>query len=657
MAVSLAKRPRYRKVDPLHEALKYIEDGGLKKLKSLLKNDSKINSFFKDRLTTSRVDEGHSPLVTAVLNNRFEVFKYIVKNFRVNVEQETSAVIEGGYPVEGATPLWTASTLGYMDFVKLLVAKGANIEHTTDSKSSPLRGAAFDGHCEVCEFLIDNKADIDKPNQVGQSPLTIAAAMQKKECVELLIKKGADVNHKGHNGDTPLHVSVESGAVEIAKILVKAGAKNRPNDVGFTPAILACCYGHDDVMDYLNNTFHLKSIELYNCYCLLAAKAILGSHDDQAETWMNEAIKLRSFSPDQFDIPAACEVYDGIQEPSTTSDVQNILQDEIKMFFVSSIYCERILGHVHPTTAFYIRISGDMALAEERYEKCVELWQRSLDFDNAARMAYELQITEDLLFAIRGISIMADSGFTAPVEPHFRWGLKEFKMAHESKISDIGVLSCLFRMIGVWIKVADSIKEKEKREKEHKVISVAVQDMMSAMEGNKCPVLIACLQALPEHGSGATKDIFKSKIPLHKAIVLLLDHGCTVHCEDKDGNFPLHLAVKLQEDTAIDCIRTLLEYGAHLDAVNFDNKTAIDVCDSEDMVQGKALSELQPLLFQHTTLQCLASRVLIKHKMEYTKVLPKRLIEFVSWHESDQNSTAVRSEKEKPNTKNKQNKS
>ena len=73
------------------------------------------------------------------------------------------------------------------------------------------------------------------------------------------------------------------------------------------------------------------------------------------------------------------------------------------MFFLSSIYCERILGRVHPTTAFYIRISGDMVLAEDRYKKCIDLWHRSLDFDDAARMAYELQITEDLLFAVRGV--------------------------------------------------------------------------------------------------------------------------------------------------------------------------------------------------------------------------------------------------------------
>ena len=636
ISFSSSKRVRRRKVDILCDILKDIETGNINKFKDDLRNDATLAKALKERLKETRVSKNSSPLVVAVLHKQLPLFKYLLDNFDSNIEQETSAVIEGGYPVEGATALWTASTLGYLDFVKELVSRGANIEHTTDSKSSPLRGAAFDGHCDVCEFLIDKGADIDKPNQVGQSPLTIAAAMQKTKCVELLIKKGADVNHKGHNGDTPLHVSVESGAVEIAKILVKAGAKNDANDVGFTPAILACCYGHDDVMRYLHTTFRLKPKELYDCYCLLAAKDILGGEDTKTEKWLKLAIQVRRTNPDLFvDLKPADPIYDGLQEPTTDDDIQYILQDETRMFFVSSIFCERVLGCIHPTTAFYIRISGDMALAEERFDKCVELWQRSLDFDHAARMAYELQITEDLLFAIRGFSFMADHDYVPPVAPHFQWGLKEFNLAHESKISEIGVISCLFRMIAAWIKVVDCIKEPEKKAKQTEMITKGAQDLIKVMGNNSCPLLVACLQNIPQHSNGAGKDIVNAHLPLHKAIALFLDLGCSVHCEDEAGNFPLHLAVKLQEDTAPLCIKTLLEYGAHIDAVNFDGKTALDLALQDETPQKSVRSELQKSISQFLSLQCLASRAVVKHCNGYASVLPQRLIEYVSWHEGD----------------------
>ena len=629
---------RSRKVDPLHNVLSLISEGKKTELRDELDKCPHTLLLFQQRLKERSVPKDHSPLVTAVLSDQLKVFEYILDKHSPNIEQETSAVIEGGYPVEGATPLWTASTLGRLEFVKVLVSHGADIEHTTLSQSTPLRGAAFDGHCEVCRFLIEHGADIDKPNQVGQSPLTIAAAMQKTDCVNLLIEKGANIMHRGHNGDTPLHVSVESGDLEMATILVNAGAKNIPNDVGFTPSILASCYGHQDVVMFLNSKFKLDPMEMYNCYCLLAAKEVLGANEPQAKKWMSEAV--RTCSTNALVIPPANSVYDDLQEPASETEVQYIAQDETRLFFVSSIYCERILGRIHPTTAFYIRISGDMALAESRYQKCVDLWQRSLDFDNAARMAYELQITEDLLFAIRGFSIMASDKFIPPVQPHFKWGLKELRLAHESKISEISVVSCLFRMLSAWVKVSECMDKAEDQKREKDLISAAVVELIRAMEGKDCPLMIACLQNFPDHGSGAGKDVYSQKLPLGKVVALLIENGCPIHCEDENGQFPLHLAVMLKDESAPECIRVLLEYGAHTDAVNFENKTALELARTMDPkpVPG-VVAELATASTNHLSLQCLASRALIQNNIDYCRVLPSRLIKFVSWHEHDLKSS------------------
>ncbi len=631
----MASKVRSRKVDPLAGILSLISKGKLTELCEQLKESRDILFLLEQRLQESSVPKGHSPLVAAVLGDHIKVFQYLLDKHSPNIEQETSAVIEGGYPVEGATPLWTASTLGRLNFVEVLINHGADIEHTTLSQSTPLRGAAFDGHCKVCEYLIEHGADIDKPNQVGQSPLTIAAAMQKKDCVKLLIKKGANIRHRGHNGDTPLHVSVESGDVEMAKLLVDAGAENVANDVGFTPSILASCYGHQEVVMFLHSKFKLEPLELYNCYCLLAAKEVLSGNDPMAQKWMTKAVKVRS-SSNLTGIPPSDGVYDDLHEPVTEAEVQYIAQNETRLFFVSSIYCERILGRIHPTTAFYIRISGDMALAESRYQKCVDLWQRSLDFDNAARMAYELQITEDLLFAIRGFSIMASDKFTPPVEPHFTWGLKELRLAHESKISEISVVSCLFRMLGAWVKVCESMESRDSRRKEMDVLREAVIELVKVMDSKECPLLIACLQNFPDHGSGAGKDVYSQKLPLGKVVSLLIEHGCPMHCEDENGQFPLHLAVLLKDESAPECIRALLEYGAHTDAVNFENKTALELAKSLDPppVPG-VVAKLLTATTNHLSLQCLASRALIQNGIEYSQVLPVRLIKFVSWHEHD----------------------
>ena len=639
---SPGKKIRSRNKDPLHEIIEHIRNNQVDQLQKL-KEDGHLLGLFRERTMESRVTADRSPLVVAVLKNSFEAFQHILENYDVNLEQETSAVIEGGYPVEGATPLWTASTLGHLRFVQMLVDRGAQIEHTTDSRSTPLRGAAFDGHCDVCEYLIERGADIDKPNQVGQSPLTIAAAMKKTDCVELLIRKGANVNHRGHNGDTPLHVCVESGAVKIAEILVKAGAQNNPNEVGFTPSILACCYGHDDVMKFLDKQFKLKPKERYDCYCLLAAKEVLGNNEARAQDWMLKAVEIRTEFPVHFtDLPKADKIYDNLQEPVSGEDVFSIVQDETNMFFVSSIFCERILGRIHPTTAFYIRISGDMALAEERWEKCIELWHRSLDFDHAARMAYELQITEDLMFSTRGFCIMTANNYHPPIEPHFRWGLKEFKLAHESKISEVEVVCCLSRMLAAWIQIANRTNDAVEQSNEHKKIHTAINDLLKVTEKLKTPLIIACLQNLPDNNSGASRDITTSNLPFHSVLAKLFDLGCPLQCEDSAGNFPLHLAVRLKEDSALECVKTLVEYGCHVDAVNYNGETALDLamaeCGSQEL-QAEIVAELRKAMHQNTSLQCLASKTILDCSLDFATVLPRTLVQYVSWHESDPHSS------------------
>ena len=639
----MKKKVRCRNLDPLRFALKYIKEGKLQDHIKTLQTNPELVGIFRDRLLASRVPKGQSPLVEAAQFNRKDILVHILDNYPVNLEQETSTDIEGGHPVEGATPLWTASTLGHLDIVKELITRGADIEHTTDSHSSPLRGAAFDGHLPVVEYLIDQGADIDKPNQVGQSPLTIAAAMRKMKTVEFLLKKGANIHHRGHNGDTPLHVAVESGSSEITKVLVEAGAKNIPNDVGYTPAIMACCYGHQGIMKYLNDTFTLAIQERYDCYCLLVAKEVLNSSFVGALEWLLKAVEMRQQHPElSSSLSKPAPIYDGIQEPDNDDDAHQILNDNVLSFFLCSIYCERILGAIHPTTPFYIRISGDMALEECKYEKCMQLWLRSLEFDQAARMAYELQIIEDLLFSVRGFYTMIEAGYIPEIHQHFEWGIKEFMLAKESKICEVDVVYCLCRLLAIWFRAIDIIKEKKHLVQEKERLQTAVTQLCDLVKERETPLLIACLRNVTSGQKqaqvSAATSIAKSKLPLHKVLAAFLDHGCPVNCEDSMGNFPLHLAVQLNEDSSLNCVQTLIDYGAHLDAVNHANETALDLALKKpgfNKHKTLVVELLKKSHRQHLSLQCLSAITVVHEGLPYVGVLPSFLISFVAEHETD----------------------
>ena len=652
---SNGKKTRCRSVDPLNGFLSRIsahthDDD----LKDLLEAEPALTRMFQERLLTVRVPKDQSPLVATILASNFRAFKYILDNFSVNLEQETNVVLvvkSGTFPLEGAAPLWVASALGRIEFVKLLLSRGVKVDHATDSGSTPLRGAAFEGNCEVCELLLEHGADINKPTLGGRSPLAIAASKENKECVEFLIQKGADVNFSGSNGDTPLHFGSEGDNMEVIQLLVGAGAQNIPNNFGQTPAMLASCCGHHKTLDYFNSVFSLQPMELYDCYCLLAAYNFFYSYG--GERWLENAVAVRQKYPDDFkNLPRAGSLYDGMQEPAMEVDIPPVVHDEVSTYLLGIVYYERILGDVHPLTATSMRVCADFVLDQNQCSMCIDLWLRSLEFDKIREkgiVGYGQNLSRELLGFVAGLSEMARKDFIAPVEPLFQWGLKQLTLStNDSALSKRYktevpiVVCCLSRLLAVWIKIADCIKTSELREKEHTLILNWAKTFVSVMEEISHPLLIAVLQNPSRDPPTVARS--NTKLPLYQVLELLFDCGCKILCEDEEGNSPLHLAVLLEGVSRINCIRTLVEYGAHPDAVNFDGYTPLDLarkqlCKQDDALtvspEQEMVSELEKLSFNYSSLQCLAAKALIKHGIPYDSVLPVRLVEFISWHSRD----------------------
>lgn len=69
-----------------------------------------------------------------------------------------SLVVFDGETIEGARPLWCAAAAGHLALVKLLVRRGAKLNATSKTNSTPLRAACFDGHYEIVKFLVQHGA-------------------------------------------------------------------------------------------------------------------------------------------------------------------------------------------------------------------------------------------------------------------------------------------------------------------------------------------------------------------------------------------------------------------------------------------------------------------------------------------------------------------
>lgn len=106
------------------------------------------------------------------------------------------------------TPLAFAASRGDLPLVKLLLARGANVNATTKSRDGfPGRDlilctAAEKGRTEMVDLLLKAGANVDAHGGMSVTPLMLAARGEHLETAELLIKNGADRSARDERGFT-----------------------------------------------------------------------------------------------------------------------------------------------------------------------------------------------------------------------------------------------------------------------------------------------------------------------------------------------------------------------------------------------------------------------------------------------------------------------
>lgn len=113
------------------------------------------------------------------------------------------------------------------------------------------------------------------------------------------------------------------------------------------------------------------------------------------------------------------------------------------------------------------------------------------------------------------------------------------------------------------------------------------------------------------------------KFPSFQVTSILLECGADVNCRDVDDNSPLHVAASNNHP---DIMNLLISCGTHFDSTNSLKQTACDLLDQKELAKNL----IQPI--NHTTLQCLAARAIVKHGLAYRGNIPERLEAFVLLH-------------------------
>ncbi|MHC4604697.1 MAG: ankyrin repeat domain-containing protein, partial [Planctomycetota bacterium] len=121
--------------------------------------------------------------------------------------------------------LQQAARDGDIEHVRLLIARGADVNAKDNSGWTPLHQAAGGGHKDIVELLIEKGADVNaKDNKLGMTPLHWAAGTGRSEVAELLIARGAEVNAQDKDGQTAAWWAKNKGHTQVAELLSKPDA-------------------------------------------------------------------------------------------------------------------------------------------------------------------------------------------------------------------------------------------------------------------------------------------------------------------------------------------------------------------------------------------------------------------------------------------------
>jgi len=168
-----------------------------------------------DKLLSTADSRGFTPLILAANSGKDENIKYLVKEWKVDVNFQTDV-----------TALLMAVQNRHISTTKLLISLGADVNAQHESmKCTALHLAASNEFLDIVEILLKNNAKIDCEDPRGYTPLGMAGTEGYTKCVEMLLKAGADPNHRAHSDNTTaiFHCSAKN-RVGVVHLLLQAGA-------------------------------------------------------------------------------------------------------------------------------------------------------------------------------------------------------------------------------------------------------------------------------------------------------------------------------------------------------------------------------------------------------------------------------------------------
>lgn len=583
-----------------------------------------------------------TPLIVAARHGHEKVVLMLLSKFKPDIEQEGTVKFDG-YVIEGASALWCAAGAGHLDVIKTLVKAGANVNHPTNTNSTPLRAACFDGRLDIVMYLTEHGADIHIANKYNNTCLMIAAYKGHLDVVSFLLEKGANPDEKAHCGATALHFAAECGHVAIVKELLEYGAQITKNENGMSPLIAAAERTRADVVEYLVTRPEVSRGEVIEALELLGASFANDKDNyclDLAYQYLHRTMEMRYNEPENLilkELARPVPAYENWVECQTLEELEAIQRNHNALHMESLSIRERILGTHNPEVPHPVIFRGAVFADNARFDRCIELWLHALHL----RQQNKVSVVKDLLRFAQVFSQMIHVGVDltfSHVEDVLAACVLELERNKE-KIGNPGPkddveqimeekesnITTVLYILVIMTKLLKFCTKKEEF-RVHQLVFRLNKLKLKMRDGQS--LLHLCVNAETPVDDFHTNDV--CKFPCATTSKLLIECGADVNAMDQNRNTPLHIIVNYQKPisdflTLHSIIMELTEAGAHMDIVNMQGETPFQAATT-------GVAEIILRTQTKLSLKCMAAKAVKTYNLTYQGQVPQSLESFIELH-------------------------
>ncbi|XP_018014081.1 ankyrin repeat family A protein 2 [Hyalella azteca] len=119
----------------------------------------------------------------------------------------------------GLTALCWAASYGQVPTVRLLLSRGAEIEHEGEDGQTALQLCCAAGHHEVAKVLLAAGADPNHADHMSCSPLMFAAAEDHAQCVSELLDHKASLTATNFTGNTAYDIACRRNSLKAQAVM------------------------------------------------------------------------------------------------------------------------------------------------------------------------------------------------------------------------------------------------------------------------------------------------------------------------------------------------------------------------------------------------------------------------------------------------------